>query len=154
MSTKKIDLSDNLGDRLRTYRKKFGKNGIDFSTLIGISQGSLSDIETNKTKPSTNTLAGLIRNTDIDIEWLLTGEEKITLEKESSLNLSEEKRYNSAEKKMYPEILNEFKEWILEEIRKNPKKRDWLEIQLQDFFPAFRLWKEENDRKIYKQSNE
>jgi transcriptional regulator with XRE-family HTH domain len=46
---------------------------VDFAKQIGISQGSLSDIENEKTKPSAETLSSIVRNTDIDATWLLTG---------------------------------------------------------------------------------
>lgn len=49
-----------------------GHKVADFAKLIGISQGSLSDIENGKTKPSAETLASIVRNTDINAAWLLT----------------------------------------------------------------------------------
>ncbi|MEJ2725422.1 MAG: helix-turn-helix transcriptional regulator [Deltaproteobacteria bacterium] len=74
MSSKKYqDSEDTFGSRLRSFRKSMGKNVTEFSKLIGISQASLSDIENNKTKTSSETLSKLIWNTDIDIKWLLTG---------------------------------------------------------------------------------
>jgi transcriptional regulator with XRE-family HTH domain len=146
MSSKKIDSSDNLGERLRRYRKMRNMNGIAFSSIIGISQGSLSDIETNKTKPSTKTLAGLIRNTDINIEWLLTGEgEEITREFDD---------FHHENKKNYLEILNELNEWIAEETKGNLKKEIWFEVQLQESFPGFKIWLDNRNRKRDKAANE
>lgn len=63
-----------IGKRIREYRQNKGVKVADFAALIGISQGSLSDIENGKTKPSAETLASIVRNTDIDATWLLTGE--------------------------------------------------------------------------------
>lgn len=63
-----------VGPRIRTYREGKGYRVKDFASLIGISQGSLSDIENEKTRPSAETLSSLVRNTDIDARWLLTGE--------------------------------------------------------------------------------
>jgi DNA-binding XRE family transcriptional regulator len=62
-----------LGERLRAFRKEKRQTLKELSELIGISHGTLSDIETGKTKPSADTLASLCRNADISIEWLLTG---------------------------------------------------------------------------------
>lgn len=63
-----------IGGRIRAYRQGKGFKVADFARVIGISQGSLSDIENQKTKPSSETLESLVRNTDIDARWLLIGD--------------------------------------------------------------------------------
>lgn len=63
-----------IGRRLREYRKSKGMMGKDLAKLIGISHGSLSDIENEKTKPSSDTLASIFHNTDINPMWLMVGE--------------------------------------------------------------------------------
>jgi transcriptional regulator with XRE-family HTH domain len=63
-----------IGKRIRDYREGKGLKVAAFASIIGISQGSLSDIENGKTKPSADTLSRIVRNTDIDPGWLLTGE--------------------------------------------------------------------------------
>jgi phage repressor protein C with HTH and peptisase S24 domain len=63
-----------VGKRIREFRKLKGLTVQEFAKLIGISQGSLSDIENEKTKPSADTISSLVRNTDINPTWLLTGE--------------------------------------------------------------------------------
>ncbi len=63
-----------IGERIRVYRLSKGAKVGDFAKLIGVSQGSLSDIENQKTKPSADTISALVRHTDIDARWLLTGE--------------------------------------------------------------------------------
>lgn len=65
-----------IGDRIREFRKEKGFKVAEFAALIGISQGSLSDIENNKTKPSAETLSAIVRKTDVNPGWLLTGEKK------------------------------------------------------------------------------
>ena len=62
-----------IGKRIRELRKTLGKNSKTFATFIGISQGSLSEIENDKTHPSCNTLISLSQKTDVCILWLLTG---------------------------------------------------------------------------------
>lgn len=62
-----------IGKRIKEYRLNAGYKITEFASVIGISQGSLSDIENEKTKPSSGTLETLVRNTDIDAVWLLTG---------------------------------------------------------------------------------
>ncbi|HEX9080263.1 MAG TPA: helix-turn-helix transcriptional regulator [Desulfuromonadaceae bacterium] len=65
-----------IGRRIREYRQGKKIKVADFATLIGISQGTLSDIENEKTKPSAETLSSIVRNTDIDAGWLLAGKAK------------------------------------------------------------------------------
>jgi transcriptional regulator with XRE-family HTH domain len=64
-----------MGHRLTVYRKIRGIRTVtNFSEIIGISQGSLSDIENEKTFPSADTLHKIVEKTDINAHWLLTGE--------------------------------------------------------------------------------
>ena len=49
-----------VGDRLRLYRKFLGMKGKEFAKHIKISQGSLSDIENNKSLPSCTTITNLL----------------------------------------------------------------------------------------------
>jgi transcriptional regulator with XRE-family HTH domain len=63
-----------IGERIRNYRKSIDISGKDFAKIIGISAGSLSDIENEKTNPSSDTLSSMVRNTEINPTWLLTGE--------------------------------------------------------------------------------
>jgi transcriptional regulator with XRE-family HTH domain len=70
-----------IGHRLKEYRRiKRIRTSTSFSEIIGISQGSLSDIENEKTFPSADTLKKIIKNTDINAHWLLTGEGSISRE--------------------------------------------------------------------------
>jgi transcriptional regulator with XRE-family HTH domain len=70
-----------IGHRVKEYRKiKRIRTSTSFSEMIGISQGSLSDIENEKTFPSADTLKKIIHNTDINAHWLLTGEGSISRE--------------------------------------------------------------------------
>ena len=62
-----------IGQRLKAFRKDLGLRLVDLSKKIGISQGSLSDIENDNSAPSAKTLKGLCLKTDLNIHWLLTG---------------------------------------------------------------------------------
>ena len=46
---------------------------MQLSRLIKVSQGSLSDLENDKSLPSATTLSNLSNYTDLNIYWLLTG---------------------------------------------------------------------------------
>jgi len=125
MSTEKYRTSDNeIGERLLAYRKSKGKNGTDFAAIIGISQGSLSDIERGKTKPSAKALIGLIQKTDIDIRWLLTGETEQIIKNQ---NL----------------FYEELEQWAKE--TGGSKNTAWLKNQIESFFPMFKEWRKRRD---------
>ncbi len=66
-----------FGERIRKYRKIKNLTVKQLADIIGISQGSLSDIENNKTTPSSKTFDALFRNTDINPLWLFLGKEPI-----------------------------------------------------------------------------
>jgi len=63
-----------LGTRLRKWRKLNKLKGYQLADHIGLSQASLSDIENNHTHPSANTVALLIKKTNINPIWLLLNE--------------------------------------------------------------------------------
>lgn len=62
-----------IGKRLRAFRKSLPMKGHQFAHHIGISQGSLSDIENCNSDPSASTIAKIATKTNCDIYWLLTG---------------------------------------------------------------------------------
>lgn len=65
---------DTFGDRLRKLRLGRKLSQESLAKLIGIKQGSLTQLETGKSKgPSSKTLTKLARIFDIDPEWLMTG---------------------------------------------------------------------------------
>lgn len=71
----KINLSpDNFGSRLQSYRMAKRLTGKQLADIIGISQGSLSELENGKREPSGKVFYGIAKNTDIDLNWLITGE--------------------------------------------------------------------------------
>jgi len=132
MSTEKYPRSDcDIGKRLLSYRKEKGKNGTDFANLIGISQGSLSDIERGKTKPSAKALIGLIQKTDIDIGWLLTGE--------TAKGINESVEINP--------LLVEVNEWLNEgEKHKSAEFRTLFQQQMIRAFFDYEDWKRKRDQ--------
>jgi len=63
-----------ISDRLKIVRKKLGLNQLEFAELLGIKQGSYSDIERNKSN-LTETMALLLEyRLSVNLEWLKTGE--------------------------------------------------------------------------------
>lgn len=74
----KNDIST-VGKRLRLWRNSNMLRLVDLAELIGVSQGSLSDLENDKSLPSASTLTGLCVRSDLNIYWLLTGKGPVTL---------------------------------------------------------------------------
>ena len=73
MQEKISGIANFLGARLRKWRKSIPMKSFELAKLIQISQGSLSDIENNKSLPSADTLSKLHMKTNINIVWLLNG---------------------------------------------------------------------------------
>ena len=71
-----------VGKRLKFWRKNDGLRLVDVAGLIKVSQGSLSDLENDKSLPSAVTLTGLCQKTELNICWLLTGDGVMKREKE------------------------------------------------------------------------
>jgi len=69
----KVIISD-VGTRIKQWRKGKKLRGIKFAKIIKLSQGSLSDIENNKSFPSLNTIAKIHVYTGADIQWLIFGD--------------------------------------------------------------------------------
>ncbi|MDD2469240.1 MAG: helix-turn-helix transcriptional regulator [Desulfobulbus sp.] len=135
MSSKKNLLPDNLGSRLKKYRLEKSLTGNKLAEIIGISQGSLSEIENGKREPSGKVFYGLAENTDIDIKWLITGE-KTGKGQEKSARAEKVRKFN---------ILNQAEEWLTVEVGKNPKKEIWFEVEFEKTFEEFKKWKEEKE---------
>jgi transcriptional regulator with XRE-family HTH domain len=62
-----------VGKRLKTWRKYSLLKLVELSKKIRVSQGSLSDLENDKSLPSATTLANLCLFSNINLYWLLTG---------------------------------------------------------------------------------
>ena len=62
-----------VGKRLKSWRKHSMLKLVELSKKIRVSQGSLSDLENDKSLPSATTLANLCMYSDINIYWVLTG---------------------------------------------------------------------------------
>lgn len=58
--------------------------------LIKISQGSLSDIENNKSLPSADTISKLYLYSDLNIIWLLLGKGPMTRDRSAASDLDDE----------------------------------------------------------------
>lgn len=72
------ELLNSVGKRLRAWRKSSSMRLVDVSKMIRVSQGSLSDLENDKALPSAGTLTNLCLYSNLNLKWLLTGQEEMT----------------------------------------------------------------------------
>jgi len=68
-----MDRKIGAGPRIKRWRKACGLKNQQLAKMLGVSQGSLSDIENNKSNPSASTIVRFIQKTDINVHWMLTG---------------------------------------------------------------------------------
>lgn len=62
---------NSIGSKVKAIRAQLNLNQLAFSEVIGISQGRLSEIEQDKTKPSADTLKEMRNRFNVDLNWLL-----------------------------------------------------------------------------------
>ena len=107
MSEKDPVLED-IGMRLQFLRKKLGIMQKDFAEELGISGGSLSEIEAGNTKPMFEVCYILSKKYRVGMSYLLfgLGEMFITVESESSSDMSQPDEYRD----FLDEFLNYFRE--------------------------------------------
>lgn len=94
-----IDNQKTTGKRLKAWRKSFPLKLMELSHLIKVSQGSLSDLENDKSLPSATTLANLSTHTDLNIYWLLTGNGPV------SRKLAPEMENSTEQSRLYEDFL-------------------------------------------------
>ncbi len=89
MKDHKGGAAKNLGTRLRQWRKQLPLKSFELAKLIKISQGSLSDIENNKSLPSADTITKLYQFSDLNIIWLLLGKGPMIRDRSRAAELDE-----------------------------------------------------------------
>lgn len=63
-----------VGERIRYIRKQHKLTQIEFAQCLDISQGTLSEIESGKAKPSFDVLVLLSEKYRVDLNWLIMGQ--------------------------------------------------------------------------------
>jgi len=74
MSSKKLNYTEKIGERLKIFRKKRGLKLADLANALGLSIGYLSEVENNKTGIGQKILIRLRELYNLNVNWLLTGE--------------------------------------------------------------------------------
>ncbi|URJ43636.1 helix-turn-helix transcriptional regulator [Paenibacillus polymyxa] len=67
-----------IGQRIRTIRKTNNLNQIKFANTIGVSQGTLSELEQDKYRPSLDIIIAIKENFNSHIEWLIFGDTPVS----------------------------------------------------------------------------
>ncbi|MEB1806017.1 MAG: helix-turn-helix domain-containing protein [Bacillaceae bacterium] len=65
---------ETIGERIKELRKSVDLSQKEFSKKIGISQGSLSDIEKGRNKPSIETFIAISNQFNVTIDWIIKGD--------------------------------------------------------------------------------
>lgn len=65
---------NNVGERIKHIRKTNNMTQIEFSSVVGIAQGTLSEIEAGKAKPSFDMIYEIKKHFKIDLDWLIMGD--------------------------------------------------------------------------------
>ncbi|HIW31785.1 MAG TPA: helix-turn-helix domain-containing protein [Candidatus Paenibacillus intestinavium] len=84
----------NIGENIRKLRKKIELTQIEFAKQIGVSQGTLSDIEQGNCNPSIETLMSIHERCRVSIHWLLKGYEEPPTGNSEVFNQSQNDLFN------------------------------------------------------------
>lgn len=107
---------DTIGKRIR-YARKINKLSLtDVKDKTGLSTGNLSELENDKFAPSSNALIAFRQLFNVSIDWILTGEQPMSLVKNEYVNETPELYLFEEEK----ELINAYRRLDKE------KKRDIL----------------------------
>lgn len=84
---------ETVGNRIRRKRKELRYSQWKLAELVGISQSTLSELETGESKmPSTDVLQGLAKHLGVTQAWIITGKdgelEMLTQEEEDIIRVA------------------------------------------------------------------
>ena len=76
-----------IHERLKLIREKIGLNQTSFAEVFSVTQRTLSNWETGRNEPSLRVLQKISRDYNINMNWLITGVGKMTLESFENINI-------------------------------------------------------------------
>lgn len=76
-----------MHERLKLIREKIGLNQTSFAEVFSVTQRTLSNWETGRNEPSLSVLQKISRDYNINMNWLITGVGKMTLESFENINI-------------------------------------------------------------------
>ncbi len=99
-----------LGQRLKLWRKEQSLRANKLAKEIGISPGSLSEIENGNCLPSAETLSKFHEFTNLNVLWLLTGKGKMEKgQTEEEMNTGDRGNLDHGQSGINPKILKDEK---------------------------------------------
>lgn len=130
-----IENQKTTGKRLRAWRKSVPLKLMELSRLIKVSQGSLSDLENDKSLPSATTLSNLSIFTDLNIYWLLNGRGPVIREQvpETDKSAEQTRLYEDFMFMMQDRKLKGVVETVINTYKKGDAKK---KAQIQGFLSA------------------
>jgi len=125
-----------IGRFSEVWERVKGETGIStFTQLAELVETTHQYVSRKKTKdefPVAWAFA-IAQKYELSTDWIMTGENP--------------KRLKDVPQNRQFDILNEFEEWLIEEVRRNPERKIWFEIHLLDSFQTFAEWKRKRDEK-------
>ncbi|MFA5426670.1 MAG: helix-turn-helix transcriptional regulator [Sulfurimonas sp.] len=76
-----------MHERLKLIREKIGLNQIAFAEVLSLSRRTLSNWETGRNEPSLSVLQKISRDYNINMNWLITGDGKMILDKSDNIDI-------------------------------------------------------------------
>ncbi|AWI04049.1 helix-turn-helix domain-containing protein [Clostridium drakei] len=125
-----------LGQRIRSIRKKHKLSILDLKNITGLSKSTISEIENDKSNPTTDTLSKIAKALNVNIEEFFREdlvEEQIDIPKEYSDKFKVTKR----DKDQYKEFLKkEAQGFFMNDEFDEEDKKEILDIMNEIFWEA------------------
>ncbi|POZ51306.1 helix-turn-helix domain-containing protein [Methylovulum psychrotolerans] len=115
-----------LNERILKVRKYKSLKQNEFAELIGVSRSTLSEVESGKTKPSTDIIVGIANSfDDVNTDWLLTGKGDMYRIKQPLTPISEHQAQVIVQ--LYGDLNKEQQQEILSAIQKEKRLNELAE---------------------------
>lgn len=122
----------------RIQQKTTVKNYAQLAEIIGISKSNITKRKEENVFP---------------VEWAFLVADQFGLTTEWILKGKEVHKNELKTGKRKFEIFDQAEEWLNEEVKKNPKKEIWFEVEFEEKFQEFKKWKEEKEEREEQEAN-
>jgi len=119
-----MGIIEGVGRRLKRFRKSKNLTQKSVASSIGTSSGHISDLESGKKLPGSETLYSLMRNFGLNINWLLSGEGEMFLAEGAKASFDEDRTRQAVR-----EMIDTF--WA----QASDEKKAWFKVELERHFP-------------------
>jgi hypothetical protein len=119
--------------KMKTEMKTF----TELASLVGTTSQYVSRKKKENDFPVTWAYE-IAQKNGLSTDWIMTGRST--------------KKHEEANEKRQFEIFNQAEEWLTEEVKKNPKKEIWFEVEFEKAFQEFKEWKEGKEKSEAKEA--